>query len=144
MSGTCNTSSFRAETGLGALTGMVVRWAAYRSGEPLRHRKSGNCRACARLGQLSLRRRLSLSGRGRAPVSPPANLGHDWSCRRYGIDSQREAIDLAHDAAFSGGNRDGGDGVPQFAVYENFSGRRERGLRELEFADESLFAGDNL
>jgi len=41
--------------------------------------------------------------------------------RRYRIDSQRESIDLAYYYAFSGGNRDCGDGVPQLAVHEHFS-----------------------
>jgi len=77
--------------------------------------------------------RLSLRGRARAPVSPP--LGHYCSRGRYGIDSERESIDLAHDDAFSGGNGDGGDGVPKLAVHEHFSGGGERGLRDSDFAD---------
>jgi len=72
------------------------------------------------------------------------SLRHHCSRRRYGINSQREAIDLAHDDFFSGGNGDGGDGVPKLAVHEHFSGRREHGLGDADFSDQALFAGDNL
>ena len=72
---------------------------------------------------------------GSRPVSLPGYLRHHWSCRRYGIDSKRESIDLAHDDAFSGGNGDGGNGVPQLAVHEDFSGRRERGFGNSDFAN---------
>ena len=64
-------------------------------------------------------------------------------CRRYGIDPQRESIDLAHDDAFSGGNGDCGEGVPSLAMHEYFSGRPQHGLRNPDFADQSLLAGDN-
>jgi hypothetical protein len=74
-------------------------------------------------------------GQPRAPVSPPAYLRYHWFCRRYGLDSEGESIDLAHDDSFSGGDRDRGDGVPQLAVHEYFSGRRQRGLRDSDFTD---------
>jgi len=92
----------------------------------LSYPNSGNCRACARLGQpraavptkarLFLRGRLLLRGRARAPVSPPAYLRHHRPRGRYRIDSEREAIDLADYDAFSGGDGDGGDGVPQLGA----------------------------
>ena len=66
----------------------------------------------------------ALAGRGLPALSTGKFSGHDCSRRRHGIDPQREAIDLAHDDLFSGGNGDGGDGVPKLAVHEHFSGRR--------------------
>ena len=111
MSGTCNTSNVKADWS-GGLTGMVVR-------------------------DYILRARLEVVPFPFVKKSEffRSLLRHDWSCRRYGIDSQREAIDLADDDAFSGGDGDGGDGVPQLAVHEHFSGRGERGLRDSDFAD---------
>src|SRR6202521_4276034 len=62
-------------------------------------------------------------------------LGHNRARRCYGLDSEGESIDLADDDAFSGGNGDGGDGVPQLAVPEDFSSGREHGLGDSDFAD---------
>ena len=99
---------------------------------------------CATQDQVQHRGGCPPTRTGEAPVSPPVHLRHYWSRCCYGVDSEREPIDPAHDDAFSGGNGDRGDGVPKLAVDKNFSGRRERGLRNSDFANHSLFAGDNL
>lgn len=65
------------------------------------------------------------------------------SCCRYGIDSEGQAVDLADYDLFSGGDGDSGDGVPEFAVDEDFSGRGELGFRDTDFADQALLAGDD-
>ena len=68
-------------------------------------------------------------------------LRHDWSCGGRRIDLERESIDLSTHALFSGGNWDRGDGIPKFAVHEDFSGWSQRGFGDSDFAYQALFAG---
>ena len=71
-------------------------------------------------------------------------LRHHWSRRRYRIDSQREAIHLADNYAFSRGDIQRGDGVPDFSVDEDFSARRQGRFGDTDFPNQPLLSGHNL
>src|SRR5208282_1870990 len=71
-------------------------------------------------------------------------LGDHRFCRRHGIDAQGESMDVTYYDTFSGGNGDGGDGVPKLAVDEDFAGGSQFGLRDTELADQATPAGDDL
>ena len=61
-------------------------------------------------------------------------------CRQR-IDLEGEAVDLADYYELSGGQRGGRDGVPEFAVDEDFALRRECGLCDSGFAHQALGSG---
>src|SRR5579863_9525868 len=69
--------------------------------------------------------------------------GGRWASCGYRFDLKQESVDATDDNRFSNGQIRGRDGIPEFAVHEYFSARRERGLGDANFADQALRPGDN-